>query len=382
MALHLVQYTNNPLTYPIFERCWESPPSVWPLPASIGSTINNPFLVTCPKQCSRSLRTVSAFFYVGPPDDMYVLWGLNYEVRWPGWSIMKWYFDASTGILKEASDMGGYIFVTTAEIGEFNHVYATFGSTTDCWQINYKTAANESSSWCIHPYGWNPKRIFSNLVVNRQNDRIIGVQYPYLEIWDNVTSITPTRTFQMRLPYSIRDMAYESNQYVWAISTNGQIYKIDWKDNKRIEMLSSIQITPSDKDYFAAYDTYRKRLCIFRWMEDATDGSAQNRIEFYEAVPKPACLIAPVPITRHRSGDFTKFVAKIVGDMGEGFGGATGTASLVSPNNHGKILSPTVLSGITGDFNISYQTPNTEISVIDTIKLEVELPEDIGEIEV
>lgn len=371
MALFLSQYVDNPLTYSLWEGYSNPDPGyVWDK--------YNQWLHTPPRIYSETVSYLRGFFYVPPPRDILVLWGWTTQSVWPGWGVYAWYFDAATGEFLERADgnIFGIHYSNSVEWGDLNHLYATRNETTDCFQLNWLTFAEERAAWSISPYSWNPKRVFSHILVDKQNDKILGASYPRLDIWSGVTRGTPTLDFSMKLPTTVKDLAYENNDYGWLLLTDGQILKMDWNQYKRIEMASSIQsINSEDRDYLLAYDSYRKRLSVFRLMEDAVDGAARNRIEFYETVPKPMFLTEPVPVSRHHAGDFVKFKANIVGDMGEGFSGGMGQVSLVAPNNHGRVLSTSIVSGIAGDFNISYQAPATEET--ETIRLQVEHDDDI-----
>ena len=375
MALYLSQYIDNPLSYNLWPGFYNPDPGyVWDK--------YNPYLRTLPRIYDESITSIKGFFYVPPPKDIFVLWTMGVQTTWPSWNINYWRFDGQTGAFIERSgsdDELSFTYIGSVEWGDFGHLYATLGSTTNLYQINWETGALEGSSWMISPYSWNPiRRIFSYYMVNRTNDKILAQNYPYLEIWKDVYSGTPTREWYMKLPTGVKDLAYESNNYGWVLMDNGGILKVDWNTKRRVELFSSIQAyNPTDKGNYIAYDSLRKRLACYRWLSDATNGAAQNRIEFYETVPKPQILTSPVPVTRHRANDYVKLSANIVGSVGEGFAGASAIVELVSPGNHGQVISPNANSGKAGDIAISYKAPNTEITVEDTIKLTVNYEDDI-----
>jgi hypothetical protein len=374
MSLYLTQVKENPLSYALW------PGYVNPDPGYVWDKYNQ-YLHTPPRIYNESITDISGFTYIPPPRDMFVLWTMSNIAQWPSWSARSHYFDAQTGELISQQNFVAQSYITSIEVGDLGHSYCTFAHTTDCAQKNWETLADESAIWHIHPYrgNFNPSRIFGNLIVDRQNDKILAVAFPNIDIWTGVTRGTPTLVWSMRTANTIRDMAYESNDYGWILTTNGHIYKIDWNKYKRLEMVSSVQAyNPTDKGYYLAYDQKRKRLAVYRWMPDATDGAARNRIEWYETVPKPVFVTEPVPVNRHRTGDSVRFVSNVIGDLGEGFTAISGEAELVAPNNHGAVISPNVVSGAVGEVNIAYQAP--EEAATDTIKLTVEYPDTISDV--
>lgn len=380
MALYLAGYKDNPITYadapviisPGLGRTWKG--DHWE-----GSY--NPWLVTPPRNFGENIASIQGFFYVPPPNDIFVLWTYTNITDWPGWEVKYYHFDAGTGEVVNTVSAGsvfGTVYISSIEFGDLGHAYVTWSSSTSCSQINWQTGANESSLWSIDPYygGWSQRRIFSNILVNKQQNRILGVQYPLIEVWKDIFG-TPTIDFSIRIGNTVKDLAYESNNYGWVLMSDAQILKIAWGESSmRLEMASSVQaFNATDLGYYLAYDSSRKRLAVYRWMPDATDGSSRSRIEFYETIPKPQYLLDPVPITSHDSGEYVKFVSKVIGSMGEGFAGATADVELVAPNNHGKVLSPTALSGVVGDINVSYEAP--QVAATDTLQLTVEYTDDM-----
>jgi hypothetical protein len=371
MALYLSQTKENPIVYPLWPGYSNPDPSyVWDK--------YNPFLHTAPRIYDETLTSVTGFTYIPPPRDIFVLWTMLNISRWPSWEARSYYFNAQTGDYISQQAFVAQSYITSIEIGDLGHAYCTFASTTDCAQKNWETLADESASWKIRPYrgNFNPGRIFAAILVDRQNDKLLGYQVPNLDIWTNVTTGTPSLSWCLRQPLGLKDLAYESNDYAWLLCSAGEIIKLDWNKNKRIELVSSIQnANPTDRGYSLAFDQKRKRLAMFRWMPDATDGAARNRIEFYETIPKPRYITEPVPITRHRTNDAVRFRSNLIGDVGEGFSGATGEVSLVAPNNHGSVVSPAVLSGALGEIEMVYKAPD-DIAT-DTIKIETTFTEDI-----
>jgi len=349
MSLYLTNSKVNPLAY----KLWDG---TSPL------IHYNEYLVTLPRLYMEELLSICGFYYSGPPDDCFYLWTLHNQYYWPSWSVNRYKFDAATGNLLErfdAQSIFSVVYIDSVQLADLNHCYATWRNTMMVGQVDNTSLADQGSQWSFNSWNWTPQRHFDRYVVNRVTDTVLGSSGFVLEIWTDVRG-TPRQIYGQKLPTTVSNIAYESNEYAWVLLSTGQILKVNWGTNPRVEMFSSIQSPdPTDRQRLLAYDSLRRRLAIYRWKPNASDGSAQSQIDFYQTIAKPFALTAPVPVNTCRAGGITQFVANVTGSMGEGFVGQQGVVSLVSPKNHGVILSPNPVSMMNGSMLISYQAPSS-----------------------
>jgi len=311
------------------------------------------------KEYEKNFESTGSFTYIPPPYDAYCIWAFFNTVSWPGWECVAITFDAQTCQFKELIPLSfwSYAYLRNMNVGSLGIMFGVWTSPAfTVTQVDWRTGLR-TGNWSL--YTWGPawgNVSFSNVIVNPQRARILGTNSWYLELWDYET---PTKLWSMHMPYIARNLAYESDTYTWVLFNGGKIIKVDWGDYRRIEMFSSIAtILPEDRDYKVAYDSMRKRLCIFRRKADNTDGSARIQFEFYETVPKAAIITEPVPITSPGKNERTVFVANLIGEAGEGIGGQMVHAELEAPNNHGTIVSPDIVSEMNGIIRLQYQGPS------------------------
>ena len=253
---------------------------------------------------------------------------------------------------------------------------------------------NMGSQFCQVPQWWNGWRqedIIRSALVNRTLGRILIITDAAGMLWDYNRQ---EKLWEFLLPNSVCiNVAWESDSYAWILFANNQVMKIDWLNYRRIEMVSSIQESdsPATKGQGIAYDTYRHRLVVMKWLDDSPYGMpplvpgvpvreptcAQTRFEIYTPVPKATTMTKPVPVTSTKKGINTTFAANLVGDMGEGIAGQLVTVSLVTPKNHGKILTPNVYTEPNGQFKIGYQGADSA-PVDEEIQLSAEIADVIG----
>jgi hypothetical protein len=301
------------------------------------------------------LKSISHFYYE-PSHDLLVAWVIFDQDPWPGWGTARFTWKAEDGSLVERGPGTVNNWTCHGIMGSYNKIYMTWNSGTSVTEVAWDTLRVPAGGFFIDPHTWNPARIFRYAVVNREDGLIAGVQDWFLEIWD--ISGTPSRRAQMRLPYTLGYMCWESRHILWIITSTGIICKADYRRNPpRWEMMSQVQDpSPDATNYFIAFDTRRNRVVVLRQRPDAGDGACQCQLEFYWPLVKILALTGPVPVGRHRAGDITEFVAHLYGDAGEGVPPFVVRAALTAPAQ-GTLLKPESTSGVNGAVSFLYQCP-------------------------
>jgi hypothetical protein len=317
----------------------------------------NQNLITPPRHYTDSLWTVSHWFY-DPGSDRLVLVGMLAICQWPGWSVKRYDYNADTGEQIGSAELSIYSksWVGRASLGSFSSIYATWNSGTQISEIDASTVWPQTGMWSIDPHAWTPSRNFSHAVVNREDGLIVGISASSMEIWD-ITGV-PFLKGTIQLPYTLGYLTYESREICWIITSNGLVGKANYRLNPpRWEMLSSVQNPTEDAmGYFVAFDPKRKRLAVFRLRPDADDGSCQSQIEFYRPLYRVSGLTEPVPVSRLRTGERTRFVSHLYGENGEGVSTYLVHGDLAPPAA-GAMLTPISGAELSGAVTFRYQAP-------------------------
>jgi hypothetical protein len=375
MSLWHIQTIAPCMEYSDFGSCFEPPGPPTP-PYYYGKN-----LITCPKHYQQSTMSVSHFFY-DPAEDVIKVLVVYSTTYWPSWDVQLLKFSPETGewlnrteVLAKQSSAGiwGFAWTSAATMGSFNKIYATMNPTTAILEVDSNYLTEVDGGWSVNPNAdpWDPHSLYRFAVVNRVDQILAGGGSWTIDHWRNINS-TPELFATTRLPSTISYMCYESRNYLWIISPDGTISKLDYKV-PRYEMLSSVQNPELTAVGFKiTFDTKRKRVVVFRQMPDAEDGACQHQLEFYYPMVNATALTAPVPITSLRAGGRVTFVSHLHGSAGEGVTPFTAEAELLS-TPHGYLTSPFAGTELNGRITHGYVAPNE--SAEDTIQVTVDIEE-------
>lgn len=315
----------------------------------------NLYLIQPPRTFQESVAYMKGFFYE-PSNDYLVAYAMLNTVRWPGWAVDCFYWDAGTGTYVGRVGAGGSFSFSWANhpaSGDLNKVYTTMNSGPQIYEVPWNSLSPAAGGWSANPSTWTPSRLFSHAVVNRGDGLLCGVSGVALEVWD--LNSGPSLRTSLRLPEGLGYLAYEDRDRVWMVTSSGLVAKADYKLG-RWEALTSIQNPSSDATgYFCAFDTKRKRFVVLRQRPDAADGSCQCQLEFYRPLIMSTMLTDPVPVTPLRQGENVQFVSHLVGAVGEGVVGYLANAFLMDPPT-GQCLTPQVRSELGGKITVQYRS--------------------------
>jgi hypothetical protein len=346
----------------------------------------NPALLVCPKHFNQTMQSSRVKFVYDPSADAYKMFAMLSCTPWPGWDARRYEFSADTGEWLNEEDVLGHVnmgdgesfvgvwgmsYTNQLSMGSYNKIYATRAETTAIVEINANSLERVTGGWSADPYkDWSPKTVYAQAVVNRVDGYLAGATAWNLDCWRNIGT-TPERFGTLKLPGELSYMCWESKNYLWIICKDGVICKVDYTV-PRFEMLSAVQNPESSAlGYAIAFDTKRRRLCVFRVMPDASDGACQHQLEFYYPCVQPQRITAPVPVTSLKAtGKEITFVSHIIGDAGEGCSPLNVSAELSGVEN-GSVKTPVSSSELNGRVTHRYQCPDE--GATDTILLSAEV---------
>jgi hypothetical protein len=372
MSLKLVRVISPCLSYIDGGACYPPPgppPAVWHY---------NPALMTCPKHYLQGQSSSVPKFIYDPGDDKYkAFFGLS-STYWPSWDAQRaeWYAETgewanSVAWLARSTWVGvfGMSYSNRPGMGSFNKIYSTMNSTTAIWEVDPNSLLTVTNGWHVDPYygGWNPRSIYNHAVVNRQDGYLIGGSSWTLDHWRNLNG-TPERFATTRLPNTLAYMCYENRNYLWFITSDGVICKMDYKI-PRYEMISTVQNPESiSTGYAIAFDSKRKRVAVLRTMPDAVDGACQHQLEIYSPLVVATGMTDPVPVSSLKTGKQITFVSHVIGDAGEGVTPFTVNANMADPVE-GRLINAFSGTELNGRVSHRYQAPNEACT--ETLQLDV-----------
>jgi hypothetical protein len=355
MSLWFIKKTAPALTY----NRWQGSPPAY-----------NQWLVEPPRIYREALSSILAFYYVPGVDRLVGFAWFDY-CFWPGWLFKRLEWNAGTGeaLKAEQETLWGAVYTNGATTGSYGSVYACRKDTTKIYEVNWQT---------LTPQGWvwTPPVIFTRAVVNREDDRVVGIGSWYADTYRISDQV---KIGSLRMPGAGGWLTWESRKYLWGITANGVVLKMNYRTTPpRWELLTSVQNpSPEARGYLCAFDTLRNRLAVLRWLPDAADGACRLELEFYRPLVKVAAdgLTQPVPLTEIAAGQTARFVAHLHGEQGEGLGAYYIDAALADPavGNLVTTVSPTLVNGAA---TFSYMPPLGSQGQLDTLRLSAHIEQD------
>jgi hypothetical protein len=280
----------------------------------------------------------------------------------------NYFFDGETGAFKRLEPVDSYYYLYMSyrllpwANGSFGQIYA---STHNGILLDEQGIEIDHTSWSWKIGGWysplfntwNPAPTdLYVLTYCAERNLVIGINDQDVQVWD--MNGTPTLTSQLRLPGSASSIGYENKTYVWFVTEDGIIIKMNYGlDPPRFEMMSSVQENEPDVvAYRTCYDSKRKRVVILKCKEDIGNQNP-SVIEFYRPYYVASQITDPVPINRIAGNEVTNFIGHLIGSAGEGVASKLVTASLAEPVE-GSLLTNIAPTTQNGSFIVKYQCPN------------------------
>lgn len=195
----------------------------------------------------------------------------------------------------------------------------------------------------------------------------------WLSVYDCTNPSIPVKVRSIAKPGTLQSLSYENSELFWTVTTEGIIGKLNFV-NMIWEVLTALPDISGDTiGIRIAYDTLRKRLCIFRVRADG-ESSNNSSIEFYSPLYLPTQITDPVPVNKIVGGQKVKFVAHLLGTVGEGLVGYKIIPSLTT-GEKGRLITNFARTRANGSFLIEYLCDNSKY--VDTLELSAEVPDSV-----
>ena len=173
MSLWLVATKSPAFSYAEYGSCRPvSIPNTAP-----GSWVYNEDLIICPRHYKQSLSGLKQFYY-DPGYDRLIAFATFRTTYWPSWDVKRLEFSAETGDILNQDDIISGVsqgifnvsYTGAAGVGSYNKIYAVSGFWGHIDEIDAETLAVVSGGYSLDPWNWSPGKMYSKVVVNRNDD--------------------------------------------------------------------------------------------------------------------------------------------------------------------------------------------------------------------
>jgi hypothetical protein len=321
---------------------------------------------------SEKIAAVHAFYY-NEASDCYHLVVMLSTSYYPGWAFANFKFNALDGSYagRETSMTSDvYIAMTLAWSqwlgpGLNNVFYMLSNRTLNVVNLGDLRSTGE---WTTQIDSWNPPVLSgaNPWMINRFDD-IIGVcTAGGLRLYGSINS-TPTMVGELLLPTpSVTGISFEDRSRCWLVTSSGILLKVNYV-LRRWEVLTAVDSpNPAAKTFKVAYDTKRKQIGVFTWLNDAPDGSCLSLLSVYRPLYKAFGLTDPVPVQKLIAGTNIKFISHLHGGAGEGVATNMAGIEILSPA-HGRMTAASALVELNGAIPMRYVAPPTPVT--DTLRV-------------
>lgn len=298
-------------------------PEEWAgIPSGSGlQSLYSPYLVTPPREYAEALGGLGPFVLYtdrtetisGPTTVSLIAW--THRIYWPGWEIVSYKFDGTTGALVSYTTVpwGAMEAAWTGEVQQ--------GFDGRLWR-SYLQDLQELSDDLDTVLRAIPASHFGRIaaklpVPDVQNDLIVMASEAVL---------TAVDVYRLSTGEHIRRINTSDTPGAICPERRGRVFVLG-KDRKLLNLIDittgQIMATwkcPSPagaQKTLLSWDVVYRRLLVFAWMPDAENGASVSRVVGYYPIPLATNLCTPIPLTVPRKGRTVPVLTRVVGDAGE-----------------------------------------------------------------
>lgn len=329
----------------MFKKIFETPalpyrtPGEWAgIPNGIGlASLYNGYLITPPRLYAEALDFPLALFSkleaTPAGQSTITLLGVTRMIYYPGYALMRWRFDGTTGAFIDRAELAGDIQA---------------GSLT----LQSIVQGFDGSLWASYVTGdireFNPA---SYALMQTVSAARFGRSSTALPLVDKARDLIVMPTEGALSGITVYKLS--TGAVVRAIGTSGAALSLCAEDDKRLYVMdAAYALNLIDYTTGAIISSYRcpqppaaayvqttwdrslRRLLTFAQVADAADGMGRSSVRGFYPVPLGTHLTAPIPLLPPRRGRQIPVLLRAVGDVGEPISGvapkltATGAGSL------------------------------------------------------
>lgn len=314
------------------------------------------------------ISSLYLFSYAPGDDSLNALCMLDQQ-HWPGWGIAWLKFSAETGqYIGRTILNGGILFNLTWSqwlgAGPYSKFYRlTQGTLLECDPIWLG-----ATGWSSVISGWSPApyALSNPCLVNPIDGLAVMCSGGSFAVY-NLFASPPTLIGELLSPaYDFTGLGIEDRSRCWVVTGSGVVLKANYAI-PRWEVMSAVQSpAPDALKYLVTFDSFRKRVVVFRQRPDAANGACQSQIESYRPIYEAVGLTDPVPVEKVVAKANVRFVSHLYGDAGEGISAQTANVDLLPPVC-GTVTSRMAVTELNGVIKMRYLAPS--VAGADTLKV-------------
>lgn len=246
--------------------------------------------------------------------------GWTATTAYPGWSMVRWIFNAVTGAFVGYGTFLGVVGWSSAKevyegaAGDF-FMQVSGGAV---YKYDPVTGAVDEDS-VIYPSRYD-RTIINAPMWDTALDRVVmggELSVPLIHVYE-LASGTLLKT--INVPNGVKETVYAGATRVYALLVDGSLLGLDYATGEVFQHTK----TPIDVsvDVHIAWSRKYRRLLACSYSPDNVDGTATTVIKGYRNIPVAVHVCKPIPLKRLRVGVTTPVLVKQIGDLGEGLPGA------------------------------------------------------------
>ncbi len=322
----------------MLEQVYASAALQYPLWDGVVPTLQyNDWLVTPPRLYTESVVNLRGLWSrrerSADAEAIYCLLAQNDQYYFPGWNIIEYQWDASTGVFLQRIDRSVVALTTVAVTSSpYGHLYRKSSLVDAIYQIdpesfedltlisryndlNWKYGAQESST--VGPFMIDA--VADRAVLNTSLNSSTGVSV-------HRVSTRETLIYNIRTAGLIQDIQAAAPGLCYVVHTNGVVTLLNYLLGAVLGVFRASASATGGTSKLA-FDPVYTRVMVCDKTADATDGAATINVEAFRPIPVPVALTPPIPLRAPRAGRQVPLLVRAYGDTGEGVGGVVVSAT-------------------------------------------------------
>jgi hypothetical protein len=293
------------------------------LPDIFGGLTYNSYLITPPRIYAEELAQLRGFFIARertPFSDFTIhLIATTWDIYYPGYNYVRWRFDGLTGAyLSRRVGLPGSLYdydIHQARDGSLWRV-SILGSFFEVDPVSYEEiddSRQEASKYGATTLDLPLVDRAQNLVVMKTNNELFQIG-----VYNFTTGALIRRISISGTPEVI---IAEDERRCYVVSTNHMLNLVDYSTGQVLSTLRAPGYETGALGSKYAWDRFLRRLLVFTWRANATDGACLSTVAGYFPKPLAVGITKPIPLLPPRAGRTVPCLTRVYGDAGEAIPG-------------------------------------------------------------
>lgn len=285
------------------------------------NSLYRPELITPPREFAETLAASGPYVLyadrhetpTGPTTIGLIAW--THRIYWPGWDILHYRFDGVTGALVSRASVpwGAVEAAWTSGVQQ--------GFDGRLWR-SYLSVLHELSDDLDHVMRVIPASHFGRVACKLptpdvQNDLIIMPSESVLTAIDVYRLSTGAHLRRIHTSDTPGAICPERRGRVFVLGKDKLILNLINVETGEIMATWKCPAIPGAQKTLLSWDVVYRRLLVYGWTPDATNGASTSRIRGYYPLPVATNLMTPIPLQVPRKGRTIPALTRVIGDAGE-----------------------------------------------------------------